>query len=152
MPNYDKISYDKAYNDMQHKIERLQAQLGDQKGNSQDTPCVSNTLDPLFQKLEDENDYPFQPSREEKYVPTKLERALGQIQSPFQTHVVTKKDVNSDSNGLSSTGSDNTAKTRRPQPRSNTQECRVRSVSKSSCNKKKKFEVEKHHRNLLLVL
>ncbi|GKC47501.1 retrovirus-related pol polyprotein from transposon TNT 1-94 [Tanacetum coccineum] len=29
---YDKISYDKAYNDMQQKIERLQAQLGDQKG------------------------------------------------------------------------------------------------------------------------
>nr|GEZ92757.1 hypothetical protein [Tanacetum cinerariifolium] len=29
---YDKISYDKAYNDMQHKIERLQAQLGDLKG------------------------------------------------------------------------------------------------------------------------
>ncbi|GKA37648.1 retrovirus-related pol polyprotein from transposon TNT 1-94 [Tanacetum coccineum] len=29
---YDKTSYDKAYNDMQQKIERLQAQLGDQKG------------------------------------------------------------------------------------------------------------------------
>ncbi|GJW07455.1 hypothetical protein Tco_1569878 [Tanacetum coccineum] len=44
---YDKISYDKAYNDMQQKIERLQAQLGDLKGKSNDTPCVSNTLDPL---------------------------------------------------------------------------------------------------------
>ncbi|GJT04867.1 hypothetical protein Tco_0839329 [Tanacetum coccineum] len=44
---YDKISYDKAYNDMQQKIERLQAQLGDQKGKSKDTPCVSNTLDSL---------------------------------------------------------------------------------------------------------
>ncbi|GJW05922.1 hypothetical protein Tco_1568345 [Tanacetum coccineum] len=52
---YDKISYDKAYNDMQHKIERLQAQLGDLKGKSTDTPCVSNTLDPLSQKLENEN-------------------------------------------------------------------------------------------------
>ncbi|GJT11871.1 hypothetical protein Tco_0858913 [Tanacetum coccineum] len=52
---YDKISYDKAYNDMQQKIERLQAQLGDQKGKSKDTPCVSNTLDPLPQKLENEN-------------------------------------------------------------------------------------------------
>ncbi|GJR66509.1 retrovirus-related pol polyprotein from transposon TNT 1-94 [Tanacetum coccineum] len=47
--------YTKAYNDMQQKIERLQAQLGDQKGKSQDTPCVSNTLDPLSQKLENEN-------------------------------------------------------------------------------------------------
>nr|GEU85413.1 putative ribonuclease H-like domain-containing protein [Tanacetum cinerariifolium] len=31
---FDKISYDKAYNDMQQKIERLQAQLGDLKGKS----------------------------------------------------------------------------------------------------------------------
>ncbi|GKF10114.1 hypothetical protein Tco_0048040 [Tanacetum coccineum] len=34
---YDKISYDKAYNDMQQKIERFQAQLGDHKGKSKDT-------------------------------------------------------------------------------------------------------------------
>ncbi|GKF32099.1 hypothetical protein Tco_0101897 [Tanacetum coccineum] len=31
---YDKISYDKTYNGMQQKIERLQAQLGDTKGKS----------------------------------------------------------------------------------------------------------------------
>ncbi|GJQ92069.1 NBS-containing resistance-like protein [Tanacetum coccineum] len=52
---YDKISYDKAYNDMQQKIKRLQAQLGDLKGKCKDTPCVSDTLDPLPQKLENEN-------------------------------------------------------------------------------------------------
>ncbi|GKC03229.1 hypothetical protein Tco_0994839 [Tanacetum coccineum] len=52
---YDKISYDKAYNDMQQKIERLQAQLGDLKGKCKDTPCVLDTLDPLSQKLEYEN-------------------------------------------------------------------------------------------------
>ncbi|GJS67689.1 hypothetical protein Tco_0682254 [Tanacetum coccineum] len=52
---YHKISYDKAYNDMQQKIQRLQAQMGDQKGKSKDTPYVSNTLDPLSQKLENEN-------------------------------------------------------------------------------------------------
>ncbi|GJY49932.1 hypothetical protein Tco_0439888 [Tanacetum coccineum] len=52
---YDKISYDKTFNDMQQKIERLQAQLGDQKGKSKDTPCVSNTLDHLSQKLEIKN-------------------------------------------------------------------------------------------------
>ncbi|GJS03555.1 hypothetical protein Tco_0320063 [Tanacetum coccineum] len=40
---------------LQQKIKRLQAQLGDQKGKSKDTPCVSNTLDPLSQKLENEN-------------------------------------------------------------------------------------------------
>ncbi|GKB66879.1 hypothetical protein Tco_0928291, partial [Tanacetum coccineum] len=52
---YDKISYDKAYNDMQQKIERLQAQLGDQNGKNKDTSCVSDTLDPLPRKLEIEN-------------------------------------------------------------------------------------------------
>ncbi|GJV89321.1 hypothetical protein Tco_1533259 [Tanacetum coccineum] len=296
---YDKISYDKAYNDMQQKIERLQAQLGDQKGKSKDTPCVSNTLDPLSQKLENENvelefqvrNYekenahlkttyknlfdsisvtraqtktiidslqdklhdtiyenaklraqlfdkvseqkdttkgtsvntqfckqsilgkppssskpklyavtpfpkskglpkidkthalskpvtsnsvptpqeskvvkndnviapgmfrinPFKPSREEKYVPNKVRASVRT--NPItvsQPHVITKKDVNSDSNGLSSTGVDNTAKTRRPQPRSNTKNDRVPSASKSSCNKNKEVEVEEHHRNLLL--
>nr|GEX59715.1 retrovirus-related Pol polyprotein from transposon TNT 1-94 [Tanacetum cinerariifolium] len=52
---YDTISYDNAYNSMQQKIERLQAQLGDQKGKSKDTSSVSNTLDPLSQKIENEN-------------------------------------------------------------------------------------------------
>nr|GFA16360.1 hypothetical protein [Tanacetum cinerariifolium] len=49
---YDKISYDKAYKDMQQKIKRLQAQLGDLKGKSKDTSCVPDTRNPLFQKLE----------------------------------------------------------------------------------------------------
>ncbi|GJZ68687.1 hypothetical protein Tco_0631927 [Tanacetum coccineum] len=52
---YDKISYDKAYNDMHQKIKLLQAQLGDQKSKSKDTPYGSNTLDPLPQRLENEN-------------------------------------------------------------------------------------------------
>nr|GFB02126.1 hypothetical protein [Tanacetum cinerariifolium] len=49
---YDKISYDKAYKDMQQKIERLQAQLGDLKGKSKDTSYVSDTQNQLSQKLE----------------------------------------------------------------------------------------------------
>ncbi|GJT47071.1 hypothetical protein Tco_0955786 [Tanacetum coccineum] len=212
------------YNDMQQKILRLQAQLGDQKGKSKDTPCVSNTLDPLSQKLENENvelDFqvskqkdttkgtsmntqfckqsilgkppsssgsklyavtpfpkskglpkidethalsklvtsnsvptpqeskvvkndnviaprifrinPFKPSREEKYVANKVRSSVRT--NPItvsQPHVITKKDVNSNSNGLSSTGVDNTAKTRRPQPRSNTKNDRVPSAFKSS--------------------
>nr|GEV51232.1 retrovirus-related Pol polyprotein from transposon TNT 1-94 [Tanacetum cinerariifolium] len=40
---------------MQQKIERLQAQLGDLKGKSKDTSCVSDTRNPLFQKLESKN-------------------------------------------------------------------------------------------------
>nr|GFB23101.1 hypothetical protein [Tanacetum cinerariifolium] len=52
---YDKISYDKAYNDMQQKIERLQAQLGDLKGKSKDTSSVSDTRNPLSQKFKNAN-------------------------------------------------------------------------------------------------
>ncbi|GJS35471.1 hypothetical protein Tco_0533853 [Tanacetum coccineum] len=52
---YDKILYDKAYNNMQQKIERLQAQLGDLKGKCKDTPGVSDTLERLSQKLENKN-------------------------------------------------------------------------------------------------
>nr|GFB00015.1 integrase, catalytic region, zinc finger, CCHC-type, peptidase aspartic, catalytic [Tanacetum cinerariifolium] len=66
-----------------------------------------------------------------------------------QSPIISKKVVNSDSNGLSSTGVDNT-KTRKPQPRSNTKNDRVPSASKSSRSKNKEVEVEKHHRNLML--
>nr|GEW88249.1 integrase, catalytic region, zinc finger, CCHC-type, peptidase aspartic, catalytic [Tanacetum cinerariifolium] len=47
-------------------------------------------------------------------------------------------------------GVDNTAKTKRPQPRSNTKNDRVLSASKSSCSKNKEVEVKEHPRNLLL--
>nr|GFC06796.1 hypothetical protein [Tanacetum cinerariifolium] len=57
--------------------------------------------------------------------------------------------MNSNSNGLSSTGLDNT-KTRRPQPKSNTKNDRVPSTSKSSQSRNKEVKVEEHHRNLLL--
>nr|GEX66053.1 integrase, catalytic region, zinc finger, CCHC-type, peptidase aspartic, catalytic [Tanacetum cinerariifolium] len=66
-----------------------------------------------------------------------------------QPNVIIKKNVNSDLNGLSSTGLDNT-KTRRPQPRSNTKNDRVLSASKSSRSKNQEAKVEEHHRNLLL--
>nr|GEY43344.1 V-type proton ATPase catalytic subunit A-like [Tanacetum cinerariifolium] len=226
---YEKISYNKAYKDMQQKIERLQAQLGDLKGKSKDTSCVSDTLNPLSQKLESENmelkfrvliyakenallkaTYknlfdsisvsrtqtktiiaclqhelqntiyenaklraqlfkkvfaqkdnsrgtskntkvnPFKTSREEKHVPNNVSASVRT--KPIivsQPPVITKKDVNFDSNGLSSTRVDNT-KTRRPQPRSNTKNDRVPSASKSSRSKNKEVKVEEHHRNLLL--
>nr|GFD15287.1 hypothetical protein [Tanacetum cinerariifolium] len=81
---------------------------------------------------------PLKPSREEKYVPNKVRASVRT--NPItvsQPSVITKKVVNSDSNGLSSTGVDNTAKTRRPQPRSNTKNDRVSYASKSSCSKNK---------------
>nr|GEZ94147.1 retrovirus-related Pol polyprotein from transposon TNT 1-94 [Tanacetum cinerariifolium] len=213
---YDKISYGKAYKDMQQKIERLQARLGDLKGKSKDTSCVSDTLNPLSQKLESENVElefqdnirgtskntkfakqsilgkppmlgeihalskpvtsnlvltpqesevvkndkviapgmfrinPFKTSREEKHVPNNV-RARNRTKpiTVSQPSVFTKKDVNSDSNGLSLIGIENT-KTKRPQPRSNTKNNRVPYASKSSRCKNKDAEVEEHHRNLLL--
>ncbi|GJV12969.1 hypothetical protein Tco_1354510 [Tanacetum coccineum] len=95
---------------------------------------------------------PFKTSREDKFVPINQVKA-SIMTNPItvsQPYIITKKDVNSDLNGLSSTGVDNTAKTRRPQPRSNTKNDRVPSASKSSCIKNKEVEVEEHHRNLLL--
>ncbi|GKE37382.1 hypothetical protein Tco_1460787 [Tanacetum coccineum] len=202
---------------MQQKIERLQAQLGDQKGKSKDTPCESNTLDPFPQKLENENvelefqvwNYekenahlknayknlipqkvnkthdlsnpvtsnsvlttkeskvvdndkviapgmfrinPFKKSREEKFVPNEPTKASVRTNpiTVSQPHVIIKNVVNSDSIGFSSIGVDITTNTRRPQPRSNTKNDRVPSVSKSSRIKNKEVEVEDHPRNLLL--
>ncbi|GJZ93056.1 hypothetical protein Tco_0665121 [Tanacetum coccineum] len=197
-----------SYNNMQHKIERLQGQLGDHKGKSKDTQCALDTLEPLSQKLEDENvSLEFQvseqkdttkihpkvvelndlsnpvtsnsvpttneskvvknnkvivlgmfrinhlkTSRKDKFVPINQARASVRTKpiTISQPCVITKHDVNSDSTSLSSTGVDNTANTRRPQPRSNTKNDRVPSASKSCCIKSKEVKVKENHRYLLL--
>nr|GEZ83943.1 hypothetical protein [Tanacetum cinerariifolium] len=93
---------------------------------------------------------PFKPSRKEKHVPNKVRASVRTKPiTVSKPPVITKKVINSDSNGLSSTGVDNT-KTRRPQPRSNTKNDRVPSASKSSRSKNKEVEVEEYHRKLLL--
>nr|GEU32145.1 retrotransposon protein, putative, unclassified [Tanacetum cinerariifolium] len=248
---YDKISYDKAYKDMQQKIEQLQAQLGDlkefqvlnyasenahlkatyknlfdfisvsraqtkiiivslqnelqsniyknaklrmqlfkkvseQKDNTLDTskntkfakqpimdnspnigeinvlskPVTSNSVSIPKESKGVNNDKVIAPGmfrinldktfREAKKVPNTVSastRTKPIIVS--QPPVFTRKDVNSNLNSLSSTGVDNT-KTRRRQPRSNTKNDRVPSVSKSSRSKNKGEKVEEPHRNLLL--
>ncbi|GKC38237.1 hypothetical protein Tco_1050621 [Tanacetum coccineum] len=94
---------------------------------------------------------PFKPFWEEKSMPNKVRASVRTKPITIsQPYVITKKDVNSDSNGLSSTGVYNTAKTRRPQLRINTKNDMVPSTSKSSCSKNKEVEVEEHPRNLLL--
>nr|GEZ91665.1 retrovirus-related Pol polyprotein from transposon TNT 1-94 [Tanacetum cinerariifolium] len=50
-----KERFENSYKDMQQKIEQLQAQLGDLKGKSKDTSYVSDTRNPLSQKLENKN-------------------------------------------------------------------------------------------------
>nr|GFB48404.1 integrase, catalytic region, zinc finger, CCHC-type, peptidase aspartic, catalytic [Tanacetum cinerariifolium] len=107
-------------------------------------------------------------SREAKKVPNT-------VSASSKTKPIIVSQPNSNLNGLSSTGLDNTktrrpqprsntkndrvlsmskrldnTKTRRPQPRSNTKNDRVLSVSKSSRSKNKEAKVKEHHRNLLL--
>ncbi|GJY37440.1 hypothetical protein Tco_0422818 [Tanacetum coccineum] len=67
-----------------------------------------------------------------------------------QPHVISQENMNSNSNGISSTGVESTAETRRPQPKSNTKNDRGPSASKSSCIKNKDVKVEENHMNLLL--
>ncbi|GJY51510.1 hypothetical protein Tco_0442357 [Tanacetum coccineum] len=156
------------------KIERLQAQLGDQKGKSTDTPCVSDTFNPLSQKLENENvELEFQVwnyEKENEYLKTTYKNLFDSIKV---TRAQTKLIIDSLQQKLHDTiyenatlraqlfdkvseqrdttkGVDNPAKTRRPQPRSNTKNDKVPSTSKSSCSKNKEVEVEEHPRNLLL--
>nr|GEU81727.1 hypothetical protein [Tanacetum cinerariifolium] len=124
-------------------------------------PVTSNSV-PTSQELKVVKNYnvnapgmfrinPFKPSREEKYVPNKVKASvMTNLITISQPHVITKKDVYSDSNGLSSTRVDNTAKTKRPQHRSNTKNDKVPYASKSSCSKNKEGEVEEHLRNLPL--
>nr|GFB94948.1 hypothetical protein [Tanacetum cinerariifolium] len=128
------------------------------KTNALSNPVTSNSVSTPQESKSVNNDKviasgmfrinPTKTSREEKYVPNRVSastRTKSIIVS--QPHVITKKDVNSDLNGLSSTGVDST-KTRRPQPKSNTKIDRVSSASKSSRSKNKEAEVEEHHRNL----
>nr|GFA57622.1 retrovirus-related Pol polyprotein from transposon TNT 1-94 [Tanacetum cinerariifolium] len=83
---------------------------------------------------------PFKTSMEEKHVPNTVSAsARTKPITVSQPLVFTKKDVNSNLNGLSSTGVDNT-KTRRPQPRSNTKHDRVPSAYKSIQSKNKEAE------------
>nr|GFA02241.1 retrovirus-related Pol polyprotein from transposon TNT 1-94 [Tanacetum cinerariifolium] len=130
------------------------------KTNALSNPVTSNSVSTPQESKGVNNDKVIAPGmfrinpdktfREAKKVPN-IVRASNRTKpiTISQPHVITKKDVNSDLNGLSSTGVDNT-KTRRPQPRSNTKNDRVPSASKSSRSQNKESEVEEHHRNLLL--
>nr|GEW33868.1 hypothetical protein [Tanacetum cinerariifolium] len=113
---------------LQTELERKPPKLGETHALSK--PVTSNSIPTPQESKDVKNDKvitpgmfrinPFKTFREEKHVPNKgrasvRTKPITVLQSP----IFTKKDVNSDSNGLSSTGIDNT-KTRRPQPRSNT--------------------------------
>ncbi|GJY96014.1 retrovirus-related pol polyprotein from transposon TNT 1-94, partial [Tanacetum coccineum] len=161
--------------DTNYENAKIRAQLFDKVSEQMDTtkvqvdktndlsnPVTSNSVPTTKELKVVENDKviasgmfrinPFKKSREVKYVPNKPVNAsvrTNPITDP-QPYVITKKVVNSDSHGFSSTGVDITTKTRRPQPRSNTKNDRVPSVFKSSRIKNKEVEVEDHPRNILL--
>nr|GEX68895.1 hypothetical protein [Tanacetum cinerariifolium] len=176
---YDKISYDKAYNDMQQKIEWLQAQLGDLKGISV-TPQVDKpkliVVTPYPKKLHASIPSHSVPQPGEfnvmkhsnviapgmfKTNPSQISRVdlVPNNQSSssirtnpitnFQCHVTFKVNVSSDTVNSSSTGLVHTVRTRRPQPKGNTRNARVPSASKSS-KAKKNVKVEDHRRILSL--
>ncbi|GKA82786.1 hypothetical protein Tco_0789534, partial [Tanacetum coccineum] len=94
---------------------------------------------------------PFKQSRVDNFVPNKhvKEKVRTKPITVSQPRVITKKDVNSNTSGLSSKGLESTTGSRIPQPRSNTKNDRVISASKSSCLKNNEEKVEEHHRNLL---
>ncbi|GJW99763.1 retrovirus-related pol polyprotein from transposon TNT 1-94 [Tanacetum coccineum] len=96
---------------------------------------------------------PFKHSREEKYVPNKVRASVRKNSiTVSQPHDITKKDVNSDSNGLSSTRVDNNAKTRRPQPRSNTKNDRVPFASRNLLLSKNKKHISSECNNVKLAI
>nr|GFA50483.1 hypothetical protein [Tanacetum cinerariifolium] len=91
---------------------------------------------------------PSKTSREEKHVPNTISAsARTKPITISQPPVISKKDVNCDLNGLSSTGVDNT-KTRRPQSRSNTKHDRIDSqdvISKVVCATCRKCLISVNH-------
>ncbi|GKC59384.1 hypothetical protein Tco_1086982 [Tanacetum coccineum] len=97
---------------------------------------------------------PLKNSKLDNFVPNKHVKVSVKIKliTVSQPHVITKKDVNSNTHGLPSTRVESTAKTRRPQPRSNPSNDRIPSASKSSCLSNNLEIIEEHHRNLLFSI
>ncbi|GJU06827.1 hypothetical protein Tco_1123257 [Tanacetum coccineum] len=217
---YDKISYDKAYNDMQQKIERLQAQLGDLKefqvqNYAKENEHLKTTYKNLFNSIKVTHaqtnsiidslqrqlyDTIYENAKLRAQLFDKVSEPKGTIKgtrtntwftkqsilgkppssvTPFpKSSVIPKVDktnalskpVTSNStpstrelkvvqtgnmigprifrsNILRPLGVNNTAKTRRPHPRSNSNNDRVPSKSKSSCLSNNVEKIEENHRN-----
>ncbi|GKC54895.1 hypothetical protein Tco_1077640, partial [Tanacetum coccineum] len=92
---------------------------------------------------------PSKTSRVDNVVPNKPVKISVRIKpiTILQPNVINKQQANSDSNGFSSTRVNNTVKTRRPHPRSNSNTDRVSSKSKSSCLSNNVEKIEENHRN-----
>ncbi|GJY30711.1 hypothetical protein Tco_0414206 [Tanacetum coccineum] len=93
---------------------------------------------------------PFKASRVDNFVPNKHVKASVRTKpiTVSQPHVITKKDVNSITNGFSPKNVESTTRTRRPQPRNNPKSDKVPFKSKSSCLSNKLEKIEENHRSL----
>ncbi|GKD44639.1 hypothetical protein Tco_1269284 [Tanacetum coccineum] len=163
---YDKISYDKAYNEKQQKIKWLQAQLGDLKGKSMDTHCEIKSFDSVSHKLKDDNvSLEFQVLSLEKEIEHLKLVYQNIFDSIKQTRAQTKLKTDSLQEKLNDKIYENVnlraqlqdkfseqkvalEGVERPQPRNNTKNDRAPSVSKISCIKNNVVVVEEHQRNL----
>ncbi|GJY40500.1 hypothetical protein Tco_0427770 [Tanacetum coccineum] len=93
---------------------------------------------------------PFKASRVDNFVPNKhvKESVRTKPITVSQPHVITKKDVNSITNGFSPKNVESTTRTRRPQPRNNPKSDKVPFKSKSSCLSNKLEKIEENHGSL----
>nr|GEU78886.1 hypothetical protein [Tanacetum cinerariifolium] len=93
---------------------------------------------------------PFKASRVDNFVPNKHVKASVRTKpiTVSQPHVITKKDVNSITNGFYPKNVESTTRTRRPQPRNNPKNDKVPSKSKSSCLSNKLEKIEENRRSL----
>nr|GEX07355.1 hypothetical protein [Tanacetum cinerariifolium] len=155
---YENISYDKAYNDMQQKVERLQAQLGNLKGKSSDTPRTSVTpqvdkpkliIVPPYSKKLHASILSHSVPQPKEFNVVKHSNVIASGMFKIDPPQTSRENVSSDTVNASSTGLVHTARTRRPQPKGNTRNARVPYASKSS-EVKKNVTVEDHRRILLL--
>ncbi|GJT99601.1 hypothetical protein Tco_1109940 [Tanacetum coccineum] len=93
---------------------------------------------------------PFKASRIDNFVPNKhVKESIRTKPITFsEPRVITKKDVNSNTNGFSPKDVEITTWTRRPQPTNNPKNDKVPSKSKSSCLSKNLGKIKESHRNL----
>nr|GEU66885.1 hypothetical protein [Tanacetum cinerariifolium] len=92
---------------------------------------------------------PSKASRVDDVVPNKPVKTSVRIKliTVSQPNVIHKQQANSNSNNFFSTSVNNTAKTRRPHPKSNSNTDRVSSKSKSSCLSNNIKKIEENHKN-----
>ncbi|GJV86438.1 retrovirus-related pol polyprotein from transposon TNT 1-94 [Tanacetum coccineum] len=148
--------------------ENLQTELvREVKGKSTTTSCVPKSLDPIVQKLKDENvalESKIASYRKEvKHLKTMYQNLFDSIKVTRAETMIKTDSLQEKLNAMisenailreqpqpkfSEQGVNINTKSRRPQPRSNIKNDRVPSTSRSSCIKNTEVEVEEHLRNL----